>query len=206
MSFLDLVFDDKRLSICIVTLWTIIVLTGFHLLNIPNSDFMTLGPSNHTKFMTVEINTWEKWGMLSVATFLNSCVADFMSDAIIPWIQNTVQDHKTKFLPYNKWTCFLICQFWDIYCHIMSVFNVSLVFSQVDFLLIRLAADLMVNQITIYKFIKHKIVDQNRYNLWSEEKLAYVQMNPGMDMFAVSQEMIQPLNTYINNVDDLDNI
>lgn len=185
----------------------ILVLLSLQTLNVFHSEFMTIGPSSHTTFMTVTIDTWGKWCMLSVATFLNACIADFMGDAIVPWIQNTVQDHKTKYIPYRKITCYCICQLWAVYCGVMSVLNVSLVMSQVDFVLMRLFADLLVNQITINKFIKHKVVDPTKYNLWNEERLAYVQMNGscsdvnGIDVCNLQKEMVQPLNHYISSVE-----
>lgn len=197
MKLVDLIFDDKRLAISIVTIWMVVVVSSLNSLNVMHSDFMTFGPSNHTKFMTVDIDTWPKWGMLSSATFLNTFITDFMADAISPWIQNTIQDHKTKYLPYRKFTCYSICQMWSIYCAVMGIFNVSLMMSQIDFLFIRLMADLLVSTVTIYKFIRHKIVDPVKYNMWGEERLAYVQMEHDVYVCDLQKEMVQPLNEYI---------
>lgn len=198
MKIVDLIFDDKRLAIIIVTIWMVIVVSSLNALNVMQSEFITFGPSNHTKFMTVTIDTWQKWSMLSTATFMNTFITDFMADAISPWIQNTIQDHKTKYLPYRKFTCYSICQMWTVYCSVMGIFNVSLMMSQIDFLVIRLVSDLLVSTITIYKFIRHKIVDPVKYNFWGEERLAYVQMMRDGDVVDLQKEMVQPLNDYIN--------
>lgn len=200
MKFVHLIFDDKRLAITIVIMWMVVVVGSLNSLNVMHSEFMTFGPSNHTKFLTVTINTWTKWGMLSTATFLNTCISDFMSDAISPWIQNTIQDHKAKYLPYRKFTCYLICQLWTVYCSVMGIFNVFLLMSQIDFLLVRLLADLIVSTITIYKFTHNKIVDRAQYYIWGEEKLAYVQMRHEGELFDLQKETIQPLNQYINRM------
>jgi hypothetical protein len=53
----------------------------------------------------------------------------------------------------------------------MSIFAISLMTSQIDFLFIRLLADLSTSTFTTFKFMRHKTVDENKYNYWNEEKL-----------------------------------
>ena len=171
MCLLDHIFDDKRVSITILTLWMVVVVGSLQSINLLHSEFMTFGPSSHTRFMTVAIDTWHKWWLLAIATFTNTCVTSFMSDAIAPWLQNTIQDHKTKYLPYSKYTCFIISQLWDVYCNVMSIFSVALMMSQIDFLAIRMAADLLTNTFTCYKFMRHKTTNRIRYNMWNEEQI-----------------------------------
>lgn len=193
---IDLIFDDKRLAITIVSLWIIVVVGSLSALNLMHSDFMTVGPSNHTRFMTITIDTWHKWTVLAIATFINTGLADFMGDAVVPWIQNTVQDHKTKFIPYSKFTCYMICQMWAVYCTVMRIFDVSLMMSQIDFLIIRLVADLLTNTFTVYKFMRHKVTDMQRYNLWNEDRLQFVQAPYDIELADLQQESVQPLTNY----------
>jgi hypothetical protein len=171
MRCLDLIFDDKRLSISLLMVWLVGSVFMLQTLDLMHSDFMTMGPSPHTKFMTLSIDTWHKWGLLAGATFANTCMSDFMSDAIVPWIMNTVQDHKTKYLPYSKFTCYAISQLWNVYCSIMSIFAIGLMTSQIDFLLIRMLADLITSTFTTYKFMRHKVVDKAKYSKWTEENM-----------------------------------
>ena len=63
--------------------------------------------------------------------------------------------------------CYLVLQTWSVYCAAMSVFSVALLTSQIDFLIIRLIADLLINSLTTWKFLKHKIVDTRLYELES---------------------------------------
>jgi hypothetical protein len=171
MRCLDVIFDDKRISISLLMLWLVGSVFMLQTLDLMHSDFMTMGPSPHTKFMTLSIDTWHKWALLASATFANTCVSDFMSDAIVPWIMNTVQDHKTKYLPYSKFTCYLISQLWNVYCGIMSIFAIGLMTSQIDFLLVRMLADLITSTFTTYKFMRHKVVDKVKYNKWTEDHM-----------------------------------
>jgi len=192
MRCLDAIFDDKRTAITLLMLWMVGVIFLFQSLDLMHSDFMTLGPSTHTKFMTLNIDTWHKWGLLVSATFANTCVSDFMSDAIAPWLQNTIQDHKTKYLPYSKFTCYTISQLWTIYCSVMTIFAISLITSQIDFLLIRMLADLMTSTFTTYKFMRHKVVDKIKYNLWSEEHIQD-RREEGESLVDMQDDMSQPL-------------
>ena len=79
-------------------------------------------------------------------------VAAFSSDAIIPWITNTVQDHKTREIPYEKWQCLLIIQIFTIYSVIMGVLGLFVALTQVDFMLVRIAADMVIKRVTTYYF------------------------------------------------------
>jgi len=193
MRCLDLVFDDKRLAITVLMLWMLGVIVALQSIDLLHSDFMTVGPSPHTKFMTVSIDTWHKWWMLSLATFANTCVTDFMSDAIVPWLQNTIQDHKTKYLPYRKWTCYVISQLWGVYCGVMSIFAIGLMTSQIDFLAVRMIADLMTNTFTTFKFMRHKIVDKTKYCMWNEDRMQEVTVMFDGSMVDMQMEMVQPL-------------
>jgi len=166
MDFLQRLFDDKRLTSVLLMTWMTMVLAIFSELGIMDSHFMKLGPGVHSKVMGVDLDTWYKWSCIAVFTFLSTAVNAFVGDAIMPWIQNTVQDHKTKFLPYSKVTCIVITQVWTLYCCVMSVFALFVMLSQVDFLLIRICADLLVNFYTSIAFMRGKTVDPERYDAW----------------------------------------
>jgi hypothetical protein len=165
MSLLDTIFDDKRVAITLLMIWLLIVLCAFQSIDLFHADFMHFGPSKNTKLMTMTIDTWNEWTLVAVASFASTCVNDFTGDSIVPWIQNTIQDHKTRYLPYSKAVCYTIVQLWAIYCNIMSIFSVSLLMSQIDFLLIRLVADLIVNTFTTFKFLRTKEVNKRLYDL-----------------------------------------
>ena len=173
MRCLDILFDDKRVAIVFLMVWMVAVILLLQGVGLMHSTFMTFGPSAHSKFMTLSIDTWHKWFLLTSATFANTCVSDFFSDAIVPWLQNTIQDHKTTYLPYSKFVCYVISQLWTLYCAVMSIFAISLMTSQIDFLIVRLSAGLQTNTFTTYKFMRHKKVDPTRYQNWTEDSMMH---------------------------------
>lgn len=160
---LDIVFEDKRIASVILTIWLCTVIGVFKDLGLFDSSYMSFGPSPSTMFMTVKIDTWGRWGLVAWFTFINTCMNDFFSDSISPWLLNTVIDHKARFLNYPKPVCLLISQVWAVYCAVMSVLGLMVALSQIDFVLIRLLADLLVNTYTNLKFMQGKTYDPTSY-------------------------------------------
>lgn len=165
--FLGVLFEDKRATIGLVASWGLITVIGFWCFGAFHIQFMTFGPSNDTKFMGMVIDTWGKWFALALFSFVNTAINEFLGNALVPWFTNTIQDHKTKFIPYSKMTCLVISQIHTVYCHVMGSLALLMFFCQVDFLLVRLVADLIVNHYSILVFMNNKVHDLARY---SDEK------------------------------------
>lgn len=161
---IDFLFDDKRVAVICLTVWMCVVLSIFYEIGILEGKFMQFGPSEHTIFMSIPINTWYRYFLVSLFTFVNTCVNDFMSDAISPWLLNTITDHKSRYIPYSKAMCITISQFWSVYCNIMSIFNVFLSLTQIDFVIIRTVADLIMSMYTNLKFLRYKVHNESKYN------------------------------------------
>ena len=162
-KLVDRTFDDKRLAVVVLLSWLAAVVIVFKHLGLLETRYMAFGPSPGTFFMGVVLDTWPRWGLVATFTFLNTCMNDFFSDSISPWILNTITDHKTRFIPYPKAVCLLISQAWAVYCNIMSVLGMMVALSQIDFVLIRMVADLTVNTYTNLKFMRNKTFSPTRY-------------------------------------------
>lgn len=192
---MDCVFDDKRIAVVFLMVWLVIVVAVFKDIGLLDTKFMSAGPSDKTVFMGMVLDTWYKWGLVAAFTFVNTSINDFMSDAISPWLLNTITDHKTKYLPYSKLTCLAISQLWSVYCNVISVFGLFLAMTQVDFVLIRMSADLTVNMYTNMRFMRNKVTCPDRYKRDVEMELAVLDpdtqpMVPESDksMFSIEEE------------------
>lgn len=161
--WVDCMFDDKRIAVSVLMVWLIIVMSVFKDIGLLDTTFMSFGPSTNTRFMGVVLDTWYKWGMVAGFTMVNTSINDFMSDAISPWILNTITDHKNKYIPYPRYVCLGITQLWAVYCNLMSVFGMFLAMTQIDFVLIRMLADLTVNTYTNLKFMRFKEYSPSKY-------------------------------------------
>jgi len=169
MSFCLDLFDNKLKLCAALMLWTLISCSVFCFIMIKDgSNFLTVGPNASNQLLGVKMDTWFKWWVTAIYTFVSTAIAAFSSDALCPFFTNVIEDHKTKYIPYSKFTCLMIVQCFTIYGVIMSVIGMFVALTQVDFMLIRIAADLVVNAHTTYYFLRNKEVDPVRYDTWKE--------------------------------------
>jgi len=163
-SWVDIAFDDKRVTIACISVWFFICLGGFGWLGIFRSEYMRIGPSATLTYMGMVIDTMPRYMAVVVFVVISTAINDFASDAIGPWIQNTVMDHKSQTIPYSKFTIVFIAQSWSLYCGVMTVASIALVFAQFDLIVYRLIIDLFVNQYTMRRFLSNKTHDPFRYH------------------------------------------
>ncbi len=130
------------------------------------SNFLLLGPNDRNQLFGVKMDSWFKWWVTAIYTFVSTAIAAFASDALCPFFSNVIEDHKTKHIPYSKFTCLIIVQIFTIYGVIMSVIGMFVALTQVDFMFIRILADLIVNAHTTYYFLRGKVVNEALYNEW----------------------------------------
>jgi hypothetical protein len=166
---LDAFFDDKRITISVLVVWFVICMVLFAWLGLFNTSYMAIGPNEKLIYMGMLLNTWERYTTVLVFVIISTTINDIAGDAIGPWMANSICDHKNRFIPYSKSTCLLISQLWAIYCAVMSIASISLVFSQFDLLTVRLLVDLIVNQYTTTRFLQNKTHSTADYNRWFED-------------------------------------
>jgi hypothetical protein len=161
---LDAIFDDKRVLAILIAAWTTTICIIFICIMVDDeSPFLSFGPNSQTVLFGFKLDTWTKWGCVALYTFVSTCIADFTSDSVGPWITNTIQDHKNMYLPYSKWTCVCIVQTFSMYAIIMGTIHLFVALSQIDFMLMRMFADLLVNYYTTKRFMQFKQVDAVKY-------------------------------------------
>ena len=161
---LDAIFDDKRVLAVLIAGWTCAICVIFICIMIDDeSPFLSFGPNEKTVLFGFKLDTWTKWACVALYTFVSTCIADFTSDSVGPWITNTIQDHKNMYLPYSKWTCVWIVQTFSMYAIIMGTIHLFVALSQIDFMLMRMFADLLVNYYTTKRFMQFKQVDPKKY-------------------------------------------
>jgi len=196
-SLIDNAFDDKRVTIALISVWFCICLGGFTWLGIFGSEYMRVGPSPTLTYMGMPIDTMARYITVVGFVMISTAINDFASDAIGPWIQNTVMDHKSQTIPYSKFTIIFITQMWSLYCGVMSVASIALVFAQFDLIMVRLVVDLFVNQYTMRRFLTNKSHDPFRYHndyLNEDEDDALAENGAGLEtpqQLAAQQRKVQ---------------
>jgi len=91
MSLFKKFFDDKRYTVGILVAWMMAVCTIFYFLGAFHMSYMHVGPGKDTVFMGLRIDNWAKWSALAVFSFMNTCINEFISNALNPWFLNSLQ-------------------------------------------------------------------------------------------------------------------
>ena len=192
---LDAIFDDKRVLAMLIAGWTTTICIIFICIMVDDeSPFLSFGPNPRTVLFGFKLDTWTKWGCVALYTFVSTCIADFTSDSVGPWITNTIQDHKNMYLPYQKWTCVCIVQTFSMYAIIMGTIHLFVALSQIDFMLMRMFADLLVNYYTTRRFMQFKQVDPDKYAM-------HLDMMKGYDTVLVTHNKQPQHNTHMSEDD-----
>ena len=192
---LDAIFDDKRVLVMLIAGWTFTICIIFICIMVDDdSPFLSFGPNPQTVLFGFKLDTWTKWGCVAMYTFVSTCIADFTSDSVGPWITNTIQDHKNAYLPYEKWTCVCIVQTFSMYAIIMGTIHLFVALSQIDFMLMRMFADLIVNYYTTRRFMQFKHVDAHKYAM-------HLDMMKGYDTVLITHSSQQQAETQTSEDD-----
>ena len=163
-------FNDRRVITALLGIWTLVCAVTFYvIMAVDNSPFLSFGPNTHTRLFGVALDTWPKWWCVAIYTFFSTAIAAFTSDSISPFIMNTVQDHKTVYIPYPKWVCLTIIQVYTCYAVVVTIIGLFVALTQIDFTLIRLASDLLVNCYTTAYFLRGKVVNVEKYDAWLKQ-------------------------------------
>jgi hypothetical protein len=91
MSIVKKLFDDKRYTVGLLVVWMVTVCTIFYFLGAFHMSYIHVGPGEDTVFMGLKIDSWGKWSALAIFSFLNTCINEFISNALGPWFVNSLQ-------------------------------------------------------------------------------------------------------------------
>lgn len=183
-------FNDRRVITFWLLMWTVLTcVVFFWIMYVDNSPFLQFGPNTHTKLFGVVLDSWYKWWCVTIYTFVSTCIAAFAGDSIVPFITNTIQDHKTLYIPYSKFTCLAIIQVFTCYSVVISIVGLFVALTQIDFTVVRLLSDCIVNHITTAYFLRGKIVNLEKYNTWMQEQTPKTQADDVIEESDASIEM-----------------
>lgn len=84
-------FHDKRWTVGLLLTWMVTVCSIFYFLGAFHMSYMHVGPGQDTVFMGLNIDNWTKWSALAIFSFFNTCINEFISNALAPWFINSLQ-------------------------------------------------------------------------------------------------------------------
>lgn len=164
MFCIERLIENKLYVTALFILWGSISVVIFSQLGAFHMKFMHVGPSSDCVFLGLQVDTWPKWTFVAGFSFLNTLLNELFGNILFPFFTNTIMDHKAHYIPYSRWTCNAIACLYDIYTHVMSFFAIYLLFSQIDFLVIRCFADVLSTLWTNAYYLQYKIHDPLAYS------------------------------------------
>lgn len=157
---LTAVLQDPRLATSIVVAWLAILVAVFASVSRRTSNkFIQLGfgPSPDLYLLDVHINTWGRWFGMNLMVFVHTIVQSLLSEIIQPWMSTHVYTTDNRvILRYSKPTTMTLANMYGVCSVIMQAISLYITFTQVDIMLVRVIATIMVITLTTYYSIRHK--------------------------------------------------
>jgi hypothetical protein len=148
---------DVRTGAVIVTLWSAVIVVLGGVLGFFNSPFFQFGPSETAVFFSQPINTWPRWCGIVVYTLVQQLVSTYALETISPWMMNQVQNRRVRTLRESEPMTLSIVSFWYLYMWISRVVSIQILLSQIDFLILVLAVDLLTTfLVTKFYYLRDK--------------------------------------------------
>ncbi len=134
--------------------WFLIIIVVFSSMGFMD-QYMSVGPNVNLKFMNIVVDTWSRWAILMGYTLISNVIQIYTSDVIYPWVVTQVQNTMVP-LEYSKSRTISMVLLYNFSVTFGSFLGVYIMFTQVDFLLATLTAQVTTNAITTYLYIKSK--------------------------------------------------
>jgi hypothetical protein len=148
---------DVRTGALIVTLWSAVIVVLGGVLGFFSSPFFRFGPSPTAVFFSQPIDTWPRWCGIVVYTLVQQLVSTYALETISPWMMNQVQNRRVRTLRESEPMTLSIVSFWYLYMWISRVVSIQILLSQIDFLLLVLAVDLITTfLVTKFYYLRDK--------------------------------------------------
>lgn len=117
---------------------------------------LNFGPSDDRFFLSIKIDNWLKWFFIGLLIMADKIINSISVDIIGSWISHTLQDHKTRILPYNRSTCHFISNVYSLYFNLRYIITLKLYTSQIDYAILRSFSDVVATHYTTSIQIRNK--------------------------------------------------
>ena len=120
------------------------------------NDFFRAGPHENLDILGIQINTYPRYMVLVIYTFVNSLFRTLSSNVISPWIINHIQDTERDKTTINHRHAYEIATTNVIYHWMDWLLYMNILLAQIDLVAIEVCADLTMTWCTTYLYLRHK--------------------------------------------------
>lgn len=167
---MPLTFMDPLFISTILLVWSVLLVCMIYF-GVTNKQsettFLRLGPGDKnakentkeksSRFLGIEIDSWTKVIIIMIYAFTSQIIRTYSYTIIKPWITNTIHDGKTHSLDVSFAQVFFINNAYTIFNWLNRIVGIFLYFTlELQFILPEIIANLIVNNITTYYYLKTK--------------------------------------------------
>lgn len=157
-------YKDNLFLIAVQYFVLLLLLILLYQTGIFSNPYFSFGPSDNLNFFHVKIDTWELWSAMVIIRVITVISQTMTGSIISPWIYTVFQN---RAIPMDKIGCskekaMFTVNSYEVSQIINRIFDIWIVFTQVDLALIEGATSLLVfNLWTVHKWIEEKTIYQN---------------------------------------------
>ena len=152
-----------KLALAILIGWSITIIIIFGVVfDYFSSSFYSFGPSPTLYIIGINylVDTWPKYGWLSIYVFMQSFIVTLAGDSIYPWINAVVLNPQAEYIEIPKSTAFIITNTMYLTFNILTLFSTGISMSQLGFFLSSTCGSMIAGAIISGRCIMKKKIRQ----------------------------------------------
>jgi hypothetical protein len=150
----------NKIRICLILNTLLVIFIGFYITNFAtNSTYFRIGPNDDFIFISVSIDTNEKYISLLVLVliFFNDLIRVIVHELGDPVLGiNVYNPDKTEIREFSKSQLYFYSNAMYFVSNIRDIFNVLINVTQIDIALFSVLVEQMVTSVTIYMLLNEK--------------------------------------------------
>ena len=148
----------NKIRIYLILNTLLVIFIGFYITNFAtNSTYFRIGPNDDFIFISVSIDTNEKYISLLVLIFFNDLIRVIVQELGDPVLGfNVYNPDKTEIREFSKSQLYFYTNAMYFVSNIRDIFNVLINVTQIDIALFSVLVEQMVTSVTIYMLLNEK--------------------------------------------------
>ena len=119
-----------------------------------NSNFFSWGPP--INFFGMKIVSQKTFYCFHIMIFFHQLINNWVNSVVYPWIINTIQDPKSKTIPYNTFVSLMLINSFDLYSELDVMLIIMGFTTQISFIFTVTIANIITSTAINYRYIKDK--------------------------------------------------
>lgn len=148
----------NKIRICLTLNTLLVIFIGFYITNFAsNSKYFRIGPNDDFIFISVSIDTNEKYISLLTLIFFNDLIRVIVQELGDPVLGfNVYNPDKTEIREFSKSQLYFYSNAMYFVSNIRDIFNVLINVTQIDIALFSVLVEQIVTSVTIYMLLNEK--------------------------------------------------